>query len=309
MIRAALVVALASVALPAAARAVVVYHRAHTNQIVAARNDGSRPHVVASGQNARVSPNGCKVLFARHVRKRTYPDLRLVSVLGGRSRLLLHDVGFGDGFSTLHPSWSPNSRSIVAGDASDGAGYLFDAKTRRRTDLQTYRTGLAFTGASFSVDSSRLAVELSDVRDTKLFLYRRGHRGFKSIVRGMSPVWGRGGIAFSTDRGLELVPRLGAPKRLLVADTTASVQPVAWSAASGRLLAARESSNGRAKALLVTPATKRVVTFSQDFSEVDALSRDGKRVLGVVDGDVVAAAADGSSQMLAAGADNASWNR
>src|SRR5437879_1438629 len=91
------------------ARAVLVYQRTASHEIVAAADDGSQAQVIGHGTNPVVSPNGDLVAYFAQT-KGDFPDLRLISVHGGRSRLLARPV-----FNPLAwaPSvWSPNSRFV-----------------------------------------------------------------------------------------------------------------------------------------------------------------------------------------------------
>ena len=106
-----------------------------------------------------------------------------------------------------------------------------------------------------------------------------------------------------------MVRHAGGQSRLLVPASTSVLYPLGWSAGGGRLLAAQGETEFTLKALLITPSSGQVVTFAPTFSEIDGLSKNGRHVLGVVDGNVVTAAADGSSRVLASSASSASWTR
>src|SRR5439155_14092982 len=73
------------------AGAVLVYQRPATGEVVAARRDGSAPHVITHGTSPVIAPSGHKVAFFRKTSNGDY-DLRLVGIHGGRSRLLSHGV-------------------------------------------------------------------------------------------------------------------------------------------------------------------------------------------------------------------------
>lgn len=98
--------------------------------------------------------------------------------------------------------------------------------------------------------------------------------------------------------------------RLLVpSGSSPFLYPVEWSRDGHRLLAAQGESDFALHALMIVPSTCRVTTLSPVFSQVDALSRDGNTILGVIDGDVVTVTADGAVTVLAHGAVNPSWTR
>jgi len=283
-----------------------VFHRTGTNRIVAARDDGSHARTVARGRYALFAPRGGLVAVAGKAGSSGFPDLRLASVRGGVRRRLMSDAVFGGSHPPLAPAWSPSGRRLVAGDGANGDGCLFDLARHRRRDLHLFTYS---GGASFSPDGGQVAIAVSDeVDSTELRVYRGGHS--RRIARGTEPLWGRGGIAFLGPNGaLRLKPKPGAKSRPLAQPTLGPLHPIGWSKNGGRLLFEEDVVRGPVTARIVSPSTGRVVTLPEQFDEVDALSRDGRHVLGVVGGNVVSATATSHATVLARHADSPSWDR
>ena len=74
-------------------------------------------------------------------------------------------------------------------------------------------------------------------------------------------------------------------------------------------MAAQGSSLAALQPVMIDPRTRTNRVVPQDFSELDGLSRHGKLILGVVNGNVVAATLPGSVRVLATGAVTPSWTR
>jgi WD40 repeat protein len=275
---------------------------------VVARDDGSQARVVTRGLRALLAPNGRRVLVAARRRSGDWPDLRLVSARGGRARVLMRNAEFEPGDEGPLPAWAPNSRHVVAGNANNGIAFLFDVRRRRRRDLDR---GF-YAGGSFSPDSSRLALALGDARSQypAVFLYgmrsRKTRLGFR---RGNFVKWGRRGLAYAGPKGLMVRARPRGRSRLLFRHPPrASVQPVDWSADGRWILAAVKRSSARTLAVLIKKSSGERRTLPTAFAEVSDLSRSGKRVLGVVDGNVVSVHRSGTLRVLARSADSPSWN-
>jgi hypothetical protein len=290
------------------AGATLVYQRTGVREIVAARDDGSHSHVIAHGINPIVSPSGRWVAFAK--RRRVDADLRLVSIEGGQSRLLRHDFpacACGPPIAQLKPVWSPDSRYLVALDASDGVAHLFDVARKSDRELTS-----GYGSGGFSPDASRVAVGYSDGSSSfsQLAIYNIEHRQFRQIGPGDAPVWGRQGLAFVRPAGLVFEEQIGGRARLLVPRKGRGfIYPVDWSADGEKLLAAVGSDEFALKALLITPNSGATVTLAPTFSEVDALSKHGTWVLGVAGNNVLAVKADGTTRVLAQNAVSASWTK
>ena len=282
--------------------ATVVFHRTGTDRIVAASDDGSHARTVARGRAALLAPRGGLIAVAGDLSSSSgLPELRLESVHRGVHRLLMRDA--------VSAAWSPDGRQLAVGDGGNGDGFLFDLARRRRRDLDLF----TFSGGpSFSPDGHHLAIAVSPELDrTEIRIYVAGiDAGNHSrwFARGTDPVWGRGGIAFrGPNNGLRLKPKRGAKSRPLT-HTHGGVYPICWSKKGDKLLFQEDVLRGPTLARIVSPSSGRIVTLPQDFDEIDALSRDGRRVLGVVEGNVVSTTATGHMTVLARHADSPSWD-
>jgi ATP phosphoribosyltransferase len=88
-----------------------------------------------------------------------------------------------------------------------------------------------------------------------------------------------------------------------------TVLPLDWSADGSRLLAQVGGGPEPTRAVVITAATGAVKTLPLEFDDVVDFSRNGKRVLGIVGGDVVSVRLDGATRVLARNANSPSWNR
>lgn len=283
------------------ALATVVFHRLGTDRIVAARNDGSHPHTVTRGRGALLAPRGALIAVVGEAGSSGFPDLRLASLGGGVRRRLMKDA------ASL--AWSPDGRRLVVDNGANGDGFLFDLARRRRRDLHLDTFS---GGASFSPDGRQVAIAVSpDLNHTEIQIQGGGidgggHRRW--FARGTDPLWGRGGIAFvGPNNGLRLKTKPGAKSRPLTQDH-GGLRPIGWSMNGAKLLFEEDVVRGPILARIVRPSTGRVVTLPQHFDEVDAFSRDGRHVLGVVSGNVVSVTPAGHMTILARRADSPSWN-
>lgn len=294
-------VVLAGMAPPA--DAVLVYVRPASREVVVARDDGSSPQVVAQHSiYARVSPDGRQLVYATF---QGGGELRLTSTHGGRSWLVAHHPSASPDSPSSGVAWSPNGRYIAVGQSPVGL-VVYDVVRRRRRFASRL---VSFGGASFSPDSSRLAFESDGIRDNNVAVTSVSRLKVRSVIRDAgSPVWGRGGLAFTREkRPAGIVLKIRRSPLLVPFDFSAALFAVGWSRDGRRLLAAKNSPPLRA--LLIAPASRQVTTLSPIFSTVDALSRDGNTVLGVINGDVVTVTADGAVTVLVRGAVNPSWTR
>jgi hypothetical protein len=308
MLRVFLVSSVLFAAAAPAAHGRLVYHRTHTRKIVAARDDGSHASVIARGRRALIAPSGKRAIIATRARHGADFDLRLVSTRGGRPRMLLPHAEFNPGDQGPEPSWAPDSRHIVAGDADSGEAFLLEAKKRNRRDLDRR----FYAGGSFSPDSSRLVLALSDLFDENsgVFTYGLRSRRFHAVFDGDTLRWGQSGIAYWDNKGLKVRSRPTDRPRLLAAHPSdGPLQPVDWSADGNRLLAEIVPFNGPRHAVLLDLSSGMAHTVPVGFSQITDLSKNGRRVLGVIGGNVVAVAPDGSVRILASNADEPSWNR
>jgi WD40-like Beta Propeller Repeat len=284
-------------AAPAAAR--LVYQRPHSHAIVAAHNDGSDPRVIAHGIAPVISPDGKRVAFFR---PSVGDELRLVSIHGGKSRLLSHDA------LVMDPSpvfWSPDSSRLLM-DSGRGDAFLFDV--RNHTQHRYWIDSLG--GAAFSPDGSELLLAYGggDRYLPTLHLFRIGKHGRHDLRTGGWPVWSALGVAYFQDPD-----RIRFAKRPEVRphDVAHSGRiPVAVSANGRRiLLGGSNQGPGGYQALLVDPITEKSHTLAPLFTSVNCLSRDGRHVLGVVDGNVVSVNRRGTVRVLVPQAAQPSWNK
>jgi Tol biopolymer transport system component len=304
VVRVAFLSVLIAVAAAAPASATLAYRRAGSSQIVVARNDGSAPRVIARGSFPVVSPDGRFLVFGTRRPSGAY-DLWLIRTRGGRRRLVGHHVPIASGYPASNPHWSPDSRYLFFSDANTALSYFYDVRRHRRITI-----GFFVTGESFAPDSAHAVLEESDPKSSWLVTFAiPGGQGMR-LSGGMNPAWGAGGIAYERLAGIWLKPRVRSYGRLLVPqDGRSPLYPVGWSRDGRRLLVVAGVGEPPAlQALVITPTRHRMTTLSPGFSDIDALSRNGKRVLGVVNGNVVAVGLDGSVRVLAQAADEPSWN-
>ena len=123
------------------------------------------------------------------------------------------------------------------------------------------------------------------------------------------------GLAFATFFGiprvenardsLRLLKRIGGRTRTLLNRQLPNVIPIGWSA-NGRELLAEKAEHP----LLIRPSKRQVRTLSVQLTELDMLSRDGRFVLGVMDGNLVSVRSDtGAVTVLAQDGLYGSWTK
>jgi WD40 repeat protein len=304
------------------AQAVLVYQRPSSGRLVAARDNGNHAHVIARPRGrvvaSAVSPNGRWVVYvvqdsALNADSDSGPAY-IVSTTGGRVRLLAaNDVQV----LTSYPSsiaWSPDSRYVALGAAIDRRVVVIDVRSGKRRSIPL--TDNLFDGASFSPSSTQLVVASggsSPDSSAELDVVRLRTLEQNGLGSGGLPEWGRRGLAYQNDEGLELIARPGGTPRTLAPASEGFIYPIAWSRDGKRLLALKAGGSGAGlaedRALLLAPATRSQAMLPQVFAEIDALSHDGRDVLGIVDHDVVDAHADGTTHVFARDARSPSWNR
>jgi Tol biopolymer transport system component len=305
-IRLSLATLAASMLLTAPAQAVLVYERPDARQVVAAQNDGSAPRVLFRGADPQVPPDGRTVTFLRASAHTS--DLRLGDIDGTHSSRLLRDGHLQ--WPLANEAWAPNGEFVVAADAVAKA-HVFDPMANQLGSIE--RDGWVYTSSAFSPKSTRILFDRAPVEDPGapgiLELRGRDGRNPERVGRGDYPVWGPGGIAYTARDGIRLRRGLHGRSRLILKEQFGFRWPVAWSKDGRRLLVARGVSDQARHAVIVVPEKGRIFILPQTFSEISDLSKDGKRVLGVVANDVVSIGTGGRSRTLARNAESPSWTK
>jgi hypothetical protein len=134
------------------------------------------------------------------------------------------------------------------------------------------------------------------------------------------PLWGPGGIAYEQDDGdryspptfseISLANRIHGSHRVLLRSSP-GLLPTSWSRDGSRLLVAQVAGNNL-RPLLVDTATDQQRMLPVAFSSPTryatlSISKDGQRVIGEMNGNVVAETIDGTLQLLAKDATTPSW--
>lgn len=330
-----------SLAVPAAADAVLVYAKGQAKPSVwVAGDDGAGARRLADGGSAHVAPDGKTVLFTPDPSDGN-PELHAIPAAGGQSRQLLRqwrDAPF---------AWSPDSRHVVTlTGPEDGTQrlVLLDLRDGGTRTLAQAKGG-NFFGASFSPSGDRLVYSVNRggtpaFPPAKLYVARTAGGAPEPLRTGrapaLDPVWGPRQIAYSAltrpprrndapKSNLWLVdPDGGQPRRLtrdrpgrLLSGLTAT----AWSPDGRRMLA---QFGGQDTSWLVTldPASGRQRTIGPKGSGKTGftgvrLSKDGSTILAQRGGapdqmrsDVIALPYDGGApQVLARDAYGPDWNR
>jgi hypothetical protein len=320
MKRSVLLALFAALAIPGQAHGVLVFQRASTGSIYAARNDGSQAHRVARGSAPLVSPNGRYVAFERVVSSDGLRvDLFVKRLRGGTARRVVRNYG---GPPLV---WSPDSQRFLAAGRTAGAdaAYVFNVRTGRRHVIDTSDE---MEAAAFSPNGRTMILEEAGRDSGEIVAVPP--RSFKEgglIALGGAVVWGSAGLAYEVDACCEgatpptysdiVVRRFlrSEPQTVLHTQQSDFVRPVDWSADGATLLAAEETfeyaASPGAMAVLVTPQTGETRTLAPVFSAVDGLSHDGRQVLAEQNGDVVSATDAGAVRLLARNATTPSWTR
>lgn len=142
-----------SASFAAGARAALVYERVDDHAIVAARDDGQEARVIAHGRFPIVSPDGAHVVYDGGCRNRVgfCNEIRLVSVRGGASRLLVRDGVSENPAAT----WSPNGRCVAVASGGRPGLWLIDLGRRLRRRFIAVRENAV---AVFSPTSSEVLI-------------------------------------------------------------------------------------------------------------------------------------------------------
>lgn len=263
----------------------------------AAHDDGSAAHRLARGSAPHVSPDGKLVAYA------SSHGLGVVSAAGGQPRILIPS-GWQDE-PTL--AWSPDSKTLVAvtGRSEIATKHLAWLDVASGRILRTIASGYDFFGADFSPDGSRVIYTRAPTvkMNTDLFIVALATgrvRRFTHDQRSAAALWGRGWIVFARSRKPARsndAPKqdlyLMKPARTDVHRLTftnpgfllAGLTPMAWSAASNRLLAEFVGQD-TSYAETVNPSTgqvRRVGSVAQGLVGY-ALSRDGRSILAATGG-------------------------
>ena len=302
MVRIALAALAAALLLVPSADAVLVYEAgpAKRHTIVAARNDGSHARVVAHGTAPQVSPTGHLIAFFK---VRRDGDRLYVVDNRGRDRHLLARSFWGPGVA-----WSPDDRYLVADPSGELPNYgarLIDV--RRRTARRVKAEGI-YDGASFTPDGKAFTLNMGSFASARVAGDLRqvdpATRKSRAIGEGDEPRWGTRGLAYNFYDELLLRKHLDErPETILDREA----YPVDWSADGNRLLAWEESRLAR-QAVIIDLSPRRIRRVQEPIFPA-ALSRDGRKVLGEMDGDVVERSGDGAIRVLARDATHPSWTK
>lgn len=304
---------LALLAPAAPAQALLVYQRIGSNRLVAASNDGRHAHAIGrpGGRvvETAVSPNGRWIVYVVS-RGGDGPGAGLAYLVdaAGRHRHLLAADSVQTFASYPSIAWSPTSRYVALGPDADLDVLVIDVVTGRQRAIPMPDVS---AGASFSPDGRYLAFAWAGGSQGPLMdAIRLGSGDNVPTPAGDLPLWGRRGLAFDDDQGLELATGI-RHGNVYVQPLGSAATPVGWSADGRRLLAAVSVRGPRDSvgAILITLPQATATGVPQIFRELDGISRDGRHVLGVVGHSVVDVGTGGRARTLAAGARAASWNR
>jgi hypothetical protein len=201
--------------------------------------------------------------------------------------------------------WSPDSRRLLARDGSDGA-YVFDVVEGTRHRYGTRGGGLV--SGAFAPDGRRLLLAYggTDRELPTLHLLRIGKSGRRDLWTGTDPACGDRGIVAWGEQGIRYSRRPDTPPHYV---SRVNGRPAAVSGSGRRVLVIEQGYFGPPHAFLVNPLEERVRRLPQSFDTVNGMSRDGRHVLGVKDGNVIDVATDGRVRALVNNAAEPSWNK
>jgi hypothetical protein len=271
--------------------------------IVVARDDGSASRVIAHGSHPVISPDGSHVAYFSRPADAHTDRLRIVPARGGRSRLLLrHSFPPGPGAPL---AWSHDSH-LVAAAGSGPLGTVIDVRSGKR--LRTLEFDFQFDGASFSADDSAVVFLNGAERGTTLLLAQLDRKRTRTIATGAGAVWVPAGIFF-TNGGIWLLRRPGSRERTVYKGHGSAFLSTVGASEDGRtVLVAEGPTDHDQSPVLIASKSHATLSVPTVLTQVCGLSRHGRFVLGVTDGNVVVAARDGTTRVVATGAISPSWN-
>jgi len=281
----------------------------HRGEIFAAANDGARPRALARGFAPVISPNGRQIAFLRYQGDRT--DLWTMGV-GGRhqSRVLRSlTLGAAGGLAYRPYAWSSDSRRLAVTRGPSVS--IVTVRDRRRVDVN-----VDAENPSFAPDGRHLVADFGTHGSTVELIDPRKPNRFVGLGSGYGQLGGKPGIAFLRGSTIMFVghPRARAQERVLVDDRRSGEQltVASWSLTATRLLAGiarpgRAYNTFSIEPLLVDPVRGTQQHLPNALSGLNALSRDGRTVLGQAESDVVLERTDGTIKILAPNADSATW--
>jgi dipeptidyl aminopeptidase/acylaminoacyl peptidase len=335
---AAIAVAAAFFALPAAAQATLTFVRNPLQPVFyVAADNGSAAHKIGPGRNPRVSPDGQSIVYLLEGSGHAQ-EMKLAPAAGGASRTLM--VGWQDSF---YLAFSPDSTTIGAlrgPELGKRKLVLIDvASGAQRTVASGYFSGFSFSPAG---DELVYALAGSENYPPRSDVYRVTTSGGKATRithdhSSLDPLWGPAGkIVFVKLLGAKqrkygpknelylMNPNGSGVKRLTHTKVDPLLQglfPTEWSANGKHLLAEFEGQD-TSYAVTVNPQTgaQRAIDKAADGERGfvgAALSTDGATVLGFTGGfepgpghDVASAPyAGGKLKMLAKNAFEPDWSK
>ncbi|HEU5405964.1 MAG TPA: hypothetical protein VFU52_07760 [Gaiellaceae bacterium] len=299
------------------AKAVPPYSPNSPLWVWSAKTNGSGGKLLASGEQPSVSPDGRWIAFTRGA------TVLLVSPAGGHPTVLANLAGRYSYVS--QPAWAPDARHLAVVDGS-GRLWLLDANSKTKRLLVSPRKGTSIDSFSFSPNSRRLALNISDHTGGDVFVMATSGGKPQRIThdhKDFQVVWGQPGIAFNhggmvPSGDVWLANPNGSRIRRLTR-TKAGIFPAFFSADGRRLLAANPAThNGRLWAVNVrTGAARRLTGWVGDLFP-QGLSTDGKTVLAAIGcGGMVGPYgvvetipfSGGKPHVIVRGPCRASWNR
>jgi Tol biopolymer transport system component len=295
---AALLVAIALLALPAAAGATLTYTKGFSKpRVYYAEDNGKGEHQIGVGRNAHISPDGETVIYEKET--------------GSGAEMRLYSIALGKGQRLLNPwresfvfAWSPDSSMIAALQ-----GPLNGKATLRIINLENGKrikvgTGY-FNGVSFSPESNEIVYGVSNSPNyppkSDIFKYSiETGKTVKLSHNGTSvyPLWGPNGqIVFARQLGAksrqygpanqlfvmnEEGQRISQVTHTEVNPLAQGLSPIAFSENGNRLLTefGGQDQSYAVAVNMVTGAEKALTNNAETGFVGSAISPDGTTVLG-----------------------------